>query len=101
MRRPARNAASHRPCRRQAASRALQWRRSLRCSRSWSLGDQLAAAAIDPAHRIDHLLGHAVELAFDVRIEPTLASTPIDDALRELVAWILESENFVGALCLD
>src|SRR5215467_1240362 len=101
MRHRARNAASHRPCRRQAASRTSRWCRSSRRSRSWSLGDQLAAAAVDPAHRIDHLLGHTVEPAFDVRVEPTLGCAPIDDALRELVAWIVEGENLVGTLCLD
>src|SRR5215831_2504686 len=99
MRHPARNAASHHPCRRRAASRALRWRQGLHRSRS--LGDRLAAAAVDPPHRIDHLLGHTVELAFDLRIEPAFASAPIDDVLGKLVAWILEGENLVGTFCRD
>src|SRR5438270_12585431 len=63
-----------------------------------SAADELARAAIDPAHGIDHLALFAAELAFDVRVEPALGATPIDNALRKIVSRIFEGEDLVGAV---
>ena len=49
------------------------------------LPDELAALAIDAAHRIDHLAVLALELAFDRRVQPAFGAAPIDDPLRKIV----------------
>ena len=60
------------------------------------ISDELAALAVDAAHRIDHLAILAFELAFDRRVQPAFGPAPIDDPLRELVRRDWEREDRVA-----
>ena len=59
--------------------------------------DELAALAVDPPHRVDHLVVGTLELALDRGIKPALGPAPVDDLLRKFLARTRERVDLVIA----
>src|SRR5688572_26606618 len=61
---------------------------------------ELAALAVDAAHRVDDPLVLAADRALDVDVEPAFGPATIDDPLRERRRTAGEGEDAVGAVAL-
>src|SRR5438046_1052702 len=98
MRLRARSAAMRHPCPKRAASPGSMPDCAALARTCDLLAQEFARTAIDTAHRIDHPALLAIDLAFDMYVEPPPGPMAIDEPLRKLVRCAFKSEDFVGPI---